>query len=268
LVYPITFYQRSMLNRTDAKEFAASVKPLLEQEVRGSLPASFQNIEHTVFSGSERLPAIFMLLSAELLGGKAENILPAAAAIEYVNSCAGIFEALATDKTNEDLKLAGILGLLNASYGLMFANTDINSERAIRAHHELVECIGSGGLFTSEEPLHPDIYTNPSEKRASKMAIIMQLAARVGATLAGADHMQLEALSRFGGSFGQACQLKDKLSRSNANAENLTSDLERAELIHRLNILIDEARQILTTHFSKDRIGAILLELTESLAGE
>ena len=96
----------------------------------------------------------------------------------------------------------------------------------------------------------------------------MQLAVRIGAILAGANYLQLEAISRFGGFFGAAWQLKQELSNLQTNEESLTAEMERAELIHRLNLAIGEAKQILTDQFPANEPAGILLKLTNSLAAE
>ncbi len=255
---------------------SVGLKTKLEETLRDNLPAAPSHMEkqfnealgEAVFSEDTFASGLIALYSAEIFGKKAENILPAAAAVEFIRAASQLFDNSLTSAAEKNEKYFAMLSLLNASYGLMFANTDVPAERAVQAHNELVECIGSGELFGSCEAQNSSLYADPAEAPASKTAIMMRLAVRIGATLAGADHLRLEVLSRFGGYFGEACQLKKDLSELNTDTEKLTSEMERDRLVHELNILVDDAKRILTTHFAENEAAGVLLELTEGLAGD
>src|SRR6201999_960594 len=109
----------------------------------------------------KRLRPILTILGAELVGGKAESVLPASVAVEFVHTSSLIFDDLPCmdnankrrgktslhEKFGEGLAILVALGFLNASYGLVFVNHHGLPERAMQAHAEIVECVGAAGMI-------------------------------------------------------------------------------------------------------------------------
>ncbi len=247
------------------RQYGEKMSPEIERAIAENLPASRSDMETVFVADKDHLYAVLTLLGAEIIGGRAEQIMPAAAAAEFVHAAALLFDG----KEKRDGTLLAALSLLNASYGLLFGNTNIPADRAIQAHNELVEFIGAGGLFeVKEQETDPaTIYEKPGSSRTS---LLVRLALRTGAILAGADYLQLEALSRFAGLLGDAYQLKQEIStlkKASGPSENaFTAELEQNEANYHLNLIITEARRILSAHFPDGKPGSVLLQFADHLA--
>ena len=187
------------------RQYFEEHQPQIENALREHLPAAPPNTETqfneaaelALFPGGRRTLPVLTLLGAELFGGKAETFLPVAAAVEFVHRSASIFDDLPSingaqpllnrtslhEKFGEGLAIAVGVGLLNASYGLVFVNHNGLPERAMQAHAEIVECVGASGMIGAE--------------RSAKDAALLRLALRIGAILAGANYLELAQLTRF-----------------------------------------------------------------------
>jgi geranylgeranyl diphosphate synthase type II len=219
--------------------------------------------------------------------------LPAAIAVEFIHSSSLIFDDLPCmdnaperrgktslhEKYSEGLAILAALGLLNASYGLVFVNHHELPERAMQAHAEIVECIGASGMVGGQSldlALAKGASSNDSIEQESsrnlKTSALMRLALRLGGILAGADYLQLSALSRFAELLGDAYQLGDDLLDLQEDGEifegrqtfALSYGTETAHL--RLKTLTDEAKRILTEHFAPGEARTNLIQLTDYLA--
>jgi geranylgeranyl diphosphate synthase type II len=294
--------EKQAQNTSPLDTYRESRAPLIESALREHLPAvplTSENkfneaLEDALFPADERIRAILTLLGAEVFDARAEDILPAAAALEFVHKSSLIFDELPVSgnggsrgermglqkKYGESAAFQAGLALLNAAYALVFVNSHVYPEHAIQAHNELVKCIGEGGVIgavegeTFSRDLR-EINYDPENASDLKAAASLRLALRVGAILAGADYLQLEALSRFAEVFSDAYQIKQGLLRMEKDKEavgekpqDLTAELEKGQAAYRLNVLIDEARQILTAHFPVNEPAAILLQLTDELGAD
>lgn len=283
-----------MEERFELRQYIEALSPVIETALRDNLPADPANPENKfnealeyAIPAEERVHAILTLLGAETVGGKAEDVLPAAVAVEFVHICSAIFDGLAasidgSEKRSLAKEIGGArafraaLNLLNTAYALVLANSHAYPERAIQAHNELVKCVGEDGIIgsgqESSRKTPAEIDYDPENTTDLKASASLRLALRVGGVLGGADYLQLEALSRFAALFGDAYQVKQDLLKmdggSEASAETLMVELEKGQANYRLNVLIDEAKQILTAHFPPNEPVKILLQLTDELAAK
>jgi len=294
--------ERQAQNTSQLDTYRERHAPRIESALREHLPAiplTSENkfnaaLEDALFPADERTRATLTLLGAEIIGGKAEDVLPAAIAVEFVHKSSLIFDELAAlvngdtrdGKTSLPEGYGGgrafqiALNLLNAAYALVFVNSHVYPERAIQAHNELVKCIGEGGVIGGAQGEtfntdHTEINYDPENTSDLKASASLRLALRVGAILAGADYLQLEALSRFAEVFSDAYQIRQSLSQANINKgssgenrESLTAELEKGQANYRLNVLIDEAKQILIAHFPSNNPAEVLLQLTDELGAD
>jgi len=234
-------------------------KPQIENALREHFPPAPPNIEarfaeaveSALFPGGRRLLPVLTLLGAELFGGKAETFLPAATAVEFVRTSASIFENLpfmddATEaeaqtswreKYGEGLAIFVAVGLLNASYGLVFVNHNGLPERAMQAHAEIAECVGASGLIGGNltDNFAETLYPVPGKN--AKAAVLMRLALRLGAILAGANYLELAQLSRFAELLGDASRISG-----------------------------EDAKRILIENFPSSEARTCLIQLTDFLA--
>lgn len=249
-------------------------------------------VTYALFSGGKRIRPVLTMLGAELFGGSADAVLPAAIASEFIHTSSLIFDDLPCmddsperrgktslhEKFGEGLAVLVGIAFLNASYNLVFVNHSNLPERAMLAHAELVECIGASGMIGGQSvdlAISGDGVGNThfSESvRNLKTSALMRLSLRVGAILAGASTIDLAALSRFAGLLGDAYQLSDDIIDLKEDAEIFSgtdrplsvsagADAARGELIRK----IEDANRTLLENFGPSEARSCLVQLTEYL---
>jgi geranylgeranyl pyrophosphate synthase len=170
------------------------VKPLIDKTLRENLPT---NVEAVITFPHKPIFASFMLLSAEVCGGKFENVLNTAVSVEFIKKSSQHFEH----------DTATAISLLNAAYGAIFESKNLTAERQILAHKELVDCLSENKL---------------SDLKNSNL---IRLAMRIGAVLSGADYIQLTAITRFADLLEK--ELDDKNDNVFFNPNNFVGQAKR-----------------------------------------
>jgi hypothetical protein len=143
-----------------------SVKPLIDNALREHLPT---NLETEITFPLNPIFACLLILSAEVCGGRFENVLNAAVSVEFINKGSQI---LSDNPTTA-------ISLLNSAYGSIFESKNLSLERQISAQKELVDCLSANKL---------------SDLKNSNL---IRLSLRIGAVLSDADYVQLNAITRF-----------------------------------------------------------------------
>ncbi|MEO7540317.1 MAG: polyprenyl synthetase family protein, partial [Pyrinomonadaceae bacterium] len=122
-------------------QFIELHKAGIEMALKHNLPLAPPEIEtkfneavrYLLFPGGKRLRPVLTMLGAELLGGKATNVMHAAAAVEYIHTSSLIFDDLPCMDNSEErrgrlalherfgqgLSTLVAIGLLNHSYRLV-----------------------------------------------------------------------------------------------------------------------------------------------------
>ncbi|HEY0430083.1 MAG TPA: polyprenyl synthetase family protein [Pyrinomonadaceae bacterium] len=292
------------IEKSEFRQYAEKYRGQIEEALHEHLPLAPPHIEtefneavrYALFSGGKRLRPVLTLLGAELFGGRAETILPAAAAVEFVHTSSLIFDDLPCmdnaperrgktsvhEKFGEGLAILVAIGFLNASYQLVFVNHNGLPERAMQAHAEIVECVGASGMIGGQsidlalaKSANASEYSaedyNSESIRNLKTSALMRLAMRIGAILAGANYLELAQLSRFAGLLGDAYQLSDDLLDLEEDGEifadktfALNQTLETAEL--KLKSIVDQAKRLLIENFPSSEARTCLIQLTDYLA--
>jgi len=191
-------------------------------------------MHYAVFGKGKRLRPILLIAAAEACGGKASDVLPAACAIEMVHTYSLIHDDLpAIDdddyrrgklschkKFGEAIAILAGDALLTRAFealsqmrfpkeGAVKSRVIAEVARAIGTEGMLggqVEDIGALGMATREEKEKKLSYIH-----SHKTGALINVALRVGATLAGASSGELKALDRYGRSFGLAFQITDDI---------------------------------------------------------
>lgn len=276
--------EKTLENFAVLRQYREKYLPQIEKSLREYLPAAppriekefNEAVEFALFSGEKRIRAVLTLLGAELLGGKAESVLPSAVAVEFIHASSKIFNDLffskdfenslnnksVRKKYGDNLSMLVALGLLNASYSLIFVNHIGMPERAMQAHAEIVECVGSSGLI---DGLRVDVILNNEKELSENSAemlndsALIRLALRIGAILSGADYLDLANLSRFSQVFGDAFNLSENPTSPPKNfGENSSED--------DLKNLIEEGKRLIIQNFPSNEARSCLIQLTESLS--
>lgn len=261
----------------ELRQYIETYKPKIEKTLRENMPLAPTHLEtqfntaleYALFADEMRLRPILTLLGAELVDGKAEDIFPSAAAVEFVWTSSQIFGDLFVknetrndkeslhNKFGKDLAVLVGLGFLNAAYPLIFVNHSGMPERAFAAHAEIVECVGAAGLIGGqavELALETSVgsgidqQAESAELRHLKTSAIIRLSLRLGAILSGANYMELANLSRFAELFGDAY----RMSVDGSSIE--------------LNSTVDAAKRALVENFPSNDARSCMIQLTEYLA--
>ncbi len=296
--------------RTTGQEFklwqyVEAKKPQIETALQKYLPFAPSNVEtkfneavrYILFSGGKRLRPVLTLLGAELVGGDSASVVPAACAAEFIHTSSLIFDDLPCmdnaverrgktslhEKFGEGLAILAAISFLNASYNLVFVNHAEMPKRAIRAHSEIVECVGAAGMVggqsvdlalaknANSNDFSSDDFTFESTKNL-KTSALMRLALRVGAILAGANEAQLENLSRFANLLGDAYQLSDDLIDLEEDGEIFSANKPFAifkgkdAAQKKLQAIVEQAKSVLNENFSPNEAQGCLIQLTDYLA--
>ena len=278
-------------------DYVARMRPLIEESLRRHLPladAQFETpyneaLEYALFPGGKRLRPVLTLLGAELVGGRAEEVLDAAVAVELIHTSSLIFDDLPCmddarvrrgreplhRRYGDGVAILVALGLLNTAYGITLSAAPAEPALARAAHAEIVECVGARGMVAGQAI---DLAGGGARAGASgefdaarnlKTTALMRLAACVGAILCGADARQLGALARVAELLGHAYQTRDDLH--DQHEDTASSPAEAHEADHaagreRIEAQVAEVKLVLAREFEDGGAASRLRELADFVA--
>lgn len=189
----------------------------------------FDAMRYSLLAGGKRLRPALTLAFCVLCGGKAENALPFAAAVEMVHTYSLIHDDLPC-MDNDDLRrgrptnhkvygeatavLAGD-GLLTASFRFL-TRAKLPAAQIVRAVQVLSLCAGELGMVGGQ------VLDMEAEKRACtekevraiqsrKTGALISAACQLGVIAAGGSVMQQEAASAYADAIGLAFQIEDDI---------------------------------------------------------
>lgn len=189
----------------------------------------FDAMRYSLLAGGKRLRPALTLAFCVLCGGKAENALPFAAAVEMVHTYSLIHDDLPC-MDNDDLRrgrptnhkvygeatavLAGD-GLLTASFRFL-TRAKLPAAQIVRAVQVLSLCAGELGMVGGQA------LDMEAEKRACtekevraiqsrKTGALISAACQLGVIAAGGSVMQQEAASAYADAIGLAFQIEDDI---------------------------------------------------------
>lgn len=192
----------------------------------GWLDSSFRP---TPSSGGKRIRPMLCLLTCAAAGGEWERALPAAVAIELVHNFSLIHDDIEDDSPMRRgrpalWKLLGIPLAINVGDSIFayaylalhnLAAKSVSPERMVHAYLglgrtsvRLTEGQHADMSFESRHEVSVDDYLHMIK---GKTAVLLALAAELGALVAGADNETIEHYRRFGKQLGIAFQVKDDI---------------------------------------------------------
>ncbi len=210
-------------------------------------PSIHRAIRYSLFAGGKRLRPVLVLASAEAVGGRGKDALPAAAALEMIHTYSLIHDDLPA-MDDDDLRrgkptshvvfgeaiaiLAGDALLTHAFHVLATASSNHGTpgtsegERRLRAVALLAEAAGMNGMIGGQvidlESEGKGIDEQTIDQiHQKKTGALMEGAARLGAVMGGGDDDQIETLGRFGRDVGLAFQIVDDLLDVEGDAATL-----------------------------------------------
>ena len=264
-------------------EYDWQLKPYLQERINlveaaldnflpkiDTLPSTLHEaMRYSIFAGGKRIRPLLMIAACEAVGGSADQVLPAACAIEMIHSYSLIHDDLpAMDDddwrrgkpTNHKVfgEATAILagdGLLTEAF-ILLSNPDvfpgISAESRCEVIHLLARSSGSRGMVggqvvdmesegkTIDLPTLEYIHTH-------KTGALILAAVEMGAVIGGADQQQRRALCRYGEAAGLAFQVADDILDIVADQEELGkdvgSDQARGKATYPALLGLEEARQ-------------------------
>jgi geranylgeranyl diphosphate synthase type II len=260
----------------EIKDYLHNRAALVDQALDHWLPAeSFlpyslhQAMRYSIFAGGKRLRPVLMIAACEAVGGTAQQVLPAACALEMVHTYSLIHDDLpAMDDddyrrgrlTNHKVygEATAILAgdaLLTEAFRLLAtpdANGSIPPKTVLRAIEIVARYAGSqgmvGGQVVDMESEGKEIdFPTLEYIHTHKTGGLILAAVQVGALLGGGNEEHLAALTRFGGAAGLAFQIADDILDIVGNkaelGKDVGSDQARGKATYPALLGLAEARQ-------------------------
>lgn len=196
-------------------------------------PLIHRAMRYSVLAGGKRLRPVLVLAAAEAVGGEAEQVLPAACALEVLHTYTLVHDDLPA-MDNDDLRrgrptshrvfgeAAAILAgdaLLTLAFKLLTlcaTEKGLPAAVVVRAIDEVADLAGSSGLIGGQVV---DTLTTPDEMNGAtleyvhrhKTGALYRAAVRTGAILGGASEGELRALTAYADHLGLAFQIVDDI---------------------------------------------------------
>lgn len=228
-------------------ESATSLKNYLDQRIKlvekaldsylpqvSTLPSSLHGaMRYSVFAGGKRIRPVLMAAACEAVGGKTEEVMPAAAALEMIHSYSLIHDDLPA-MDDDDLRrgqptnhkvygealaiLAGD-GLLTEAFILLSSPlvlTDLSANARLEIMHIFARAAGSlgmvgGQVVDMESEGQPVELPTLEYIHTHKTGALILAAIETGAIIGRATSDQRRALRRYGEAAGLAFQVADDI---------------------------------------------------------
>lgn len=281
------FTKKSLKRRNclEIRTYLAAKADLINKALGSYLPAEsafpsavHQAIRYSVFAGGKRLRPILVLAAAEAVGGREEEVLPAACAIELIHTYSLIHDDLPA-MDNDDFRrgkptchrvfgeavaiLAGD-ALLTQAFGLIARSTLTQNlvppKAALEVIAEIAEAAGSLGLVGGQVL---DLKAEGKPPEASlleaihmrKTAALFRAATRTGAILSRAKEEQLAALTAYGEHFGLAFQIIDDILNVTGDPKKMGkgtgSDQARKKATYPALYGVEKSRELAREHIAQ-----------------
>ncbi|HEU4950498.1 MAG TPA: farnesyl diphosphate synthase [Holophagaceae bacterium] len=230
-------------------------------------------MRYSLEAGGKRVRPILCLLAAEAAGGRAEDALPGALALECVHTYSLVHDDLPA-MDDDDLRrgkptchiafgeahaiLAGD-GLLTEAFRILALEGDLAADRRVEAISILAEAAGWRGMVGGQAlDLEGEVLTAAGTPygldhlktiHRLKTGALLRAAAELGAVLAGADPARQEALRAYGEALGLAFQIQDDILDATATDATLGKragkDAGRGKITYPALLGLDGARTAL-----------------------
>ena len=189
-----------------------------------------ESMEYSLTAGGKRLRPILLMAAADAAGGRGEDYLTSACAIEMIHTYSLIHDDLpAMDDddyrrgklTNHKVYGAGLAtlagdALLTMAFELLARQQGVSAETLLRVVREVSEAAGANGMVGGQaldlasEGKRIEMDTL-RRMHMAKTGALFRAAVRSGAILAGADEAALASLTDYAEAFGLAFQITDDI---------------------------------------------------------
>jgi geranylgeranyl diphosphate synthase type II len=256
------------------KGYISDKKNLVDSFLRDYFRESFkpsilhEAMTYSLFAGGKRIRPILAIASYEACGGKAEDILPQASALELIHTYSLIHDDLPA-MDNDDLRrgkptnhkvfgeaIAILAGdaLLTEAFVMITSNKSkkVKQGNLLKAIRELAISAGSYGMVAGQvqdllsENAKPDKRTLEFI-HTHKTASLLSVSVKIGGILADADCNKLRALTKYGRNIGLAFQIIDDILDIEGDTKILGkltgSDIKKDKMTYPLLYGIERARE-------------------------
>lgn len=233
-----------------------------------------ESMRYSLLGGGKRIRPVLALASGAALGGKSEDILPAACALEMIHTYSLIHDDLpAMDDddyrrgklTNHKVFGEGIAvlagdALLTYAFELLAEPLPIAPERQLRVLREVAAAAGKSGMvFGQVQDLAGEDRSLTLEEieqiHRDKTGALLVASARLGAILAGGSEPELEAFTLYAQALGLAFQIKDDIldieGDSKLLGKTVGSDLRRHKATYPSLLGLEGAKEHLHKQIAK-----------------
>ena len=189
-----------------------------------------ESMEYSLTAGGKRLRPILLMAAADAAGGRGEDYLTSACAVEMIHTYSLIHDDLpAMDDddyrrgklTNHKVYGAGLAtlagdALLTMAFELLARQQGVPAETMLRVVREISEAAGANGMVGGQaldlasEGKRIDMDTL-RRMHMAKTGALFRASVRSGAILGRADETQLAALTEYAEAFGLAFQITDDI---------------------------------------------------------
>lgn len=209
-------------------------------------------MHYSLMAGGKRLRPILLMAAADAVGGKGENFLRVACAMEMIHSYSLIHDDLPA-MDNDDFRrgkptnhkvygeavaiLAGD-GLLTMAFEVMCQQKNTSAENLLRVIAEMSKAAGPNGMVGGQAiDLASEDKTIDQETlkimHQAKTGALFKAAIRSGAILADASKEELEALTCYAENFGLAFQITDDILDVTGTADKIGKPIGSDERNHK-----------------------------------
>jgi geranylgeranyl diphosphate synthase type II len=213
------------------EKYILEKKKIIDRSLDKYLPAEEKRpslihraMRYSLFSGGKRVRPILALAAGEVVGGKAEPLLPTVCALELIHTYSLVHDDLPS-LDNDDYRRGKLtchkvygeaIALLTGDALLSQAFQLIAQNENMRVVREVASAIGSLGMVGGQVM---DVESKGKPPEANllgyiykhKTASLIRVSLRVGALLGGAKERELSALSSYGENVGLVFQIVDDL---------------------------------------------------------
>jgi geranylgeranyl pyrophosphate synthase len=236
------------LKTTDAREFFAACRPLIDAELDRLLPKENEEpsklhsaIRWSVFAGGKRFRPALLIATGQTFGAKVEDLLRAACALEMIHTYSLIHDDLPS-MDDDDLRrgrptchikfdeaTAILAGDALQTLGFQTIAEDENLSSGVRAMliSELARAAGTPAGMVAGQARDLDAESKTVDAAAleqihlHKTGALICASARCGAIVGGASKDELKVVTEYGRNLGLLFQITDDLLDVTATADDL-----------------------------------------------
>ena len=246
-----------------------------------------ESMEYSLTAGGKRLRPILLMAAADAAGGRGEDYLTSACAVEMIHTYSLIHDDLSAmddddyrrgKLTNHKVYGAGLAtlagdALLTMAFELLARQQGVPAETMLRVVREISEAAGANGMVGGQaldlasEGKRIDMDTL-RRMHMAKTGALFRASVRSGAILGGADEAQLAALTEYAEAFGLAFQITDDILDVTGDAAAIGKPVGSDERNHKSTYVtltsLEEAKRL--AREAADRAHEALAPLGEKAA--